>query len=357
MIFRPKKMLWILALLLVSCSSAPPKETKLAPPPDDKIYFGAFPDFGGSEDSVTSRKIRDFEAIAGTQIAYAMFSQNWFDGITYPKAHIHTIHDAGAIPCVRLMPRSDEEPGGIDETFTLQRIIDGDFDANLTRWAHDAKADGIALMIDFGVEMNGDWFPWSGVFNGGGTLDGYGDPRYPDGPERYRDAYRHIIELFRDAGVRHVTWVFHYNYATIPYEAWNKPHYYYPGDDYIDWVGFSLYGALTHDEEWEGLAFSAQLRDYADDFEAIETDNPIALFEFGVTDDHPEGDKSAWLEDAFDTILDNPYVHFSAISYWHENWQNEDESYSTLRLDSSSKVQATFRKRIAHPRFISESND
>jgi hypothetical protein len=342
--------LWV----LIACESTPQHSTKIPPPQNDGIYFGAFPDFGGSEDRVTSRKIRDFEAIAGKKIAYAMFSQNWYDGITYPKEHIHTVHEAGAIPYVRLMPRTDTLPGHAEQTFTLQRIIDGDFDANLTRWARDARADAIALMIDFGVEMNGDWFPWSGLFNGGGTTDGYGDPDYPDGPERYRDAYRHIIDLFRAQGVRHVTWVFHYNYATQPYEAWNKPHLYYPGDDYIDWVGFSLYGALTHDEEWEGLAFSDQLRDYADDFEAIATDKPVALFEFGVTDGHPDGNKSAWLDDAFDTILNNPYVRFSAISYWHENWQNDDESYSTLRLDSSPQAQATFRRRIGNARFVSK---
>jgi hypothetical protein len=56
----------LLLFLLVACNTATPTATKLAPPPDDKIYFGAFPDFDGSEDNVTRRKIRDFEAIAGT---------------------------------------------------------------------------------------------------------------------------------------------------------------------------------------------------------------------------------------------------------------------------------------------------
>jgi len=29
-------------------------------------------------------------------------------------------------------------------------------------------------MVTFGVEMNGDRFPWSGVFQGGSVTDGYG---------------------------------------------------------------------------------------------------------------------------------------------------------------------------------------
>ena len=34
-------------------------------------------------------------------------------------------------------------------------------------------------------------------------------PNFPDGPERFRDAYRHIIDLFRKEGVKNITWCFH----------------------------------------------------------------------------------------------------------------------------------------------------
>ena len=344
-------------LISVSCGSATDTNTtiKLSPPAKDKIYFGAFPDFGGAEETVTAKRIQDFEKIADKKILWACFSNNWWHGIHYPKTKIHTIADTGTIPYVRLMPRTDEIQGHPEQKYTLQKIINGVFDKELKQWAKDAKADGIPILADFALEMNGDWFPWSGIFNGGATTDGYGDPNYPDGPERHRDAYRHIIDLFRAEGVTHITWMFHYNYATLPYEAWNKPHYYYPGDDYIDWVGFSLYGAQTPTEEWKGLGFSTHLKDYADDFAAIQTSNPIALLEFGVVDHHPDGNKSTWLDDAFTTILSNPYVKFKAINPWHEKWQNEDESWTNLRLDSSPEVQAMFKKWMKHERFISEA--
>ena len=41
----------------------------LLKPLANNIYFGAFPDFEGSEDSVTSKRIRDFEKVAGKKIA------------------------------------------------------------------------------------------------------------------------------------------------------------------------------------------------------------------------------------------------------------------------------------------------
>ena len=342
--------------LLVSCGGdgTSAKTTKLLPPPKGKIYFGAFPDFGGSENEVSTQRVRNFEAIAGKKIAWAYFSQNWFNGITYPKAHIHAIHSSGAVPFVRLMPRNDEVQNHAEERFSMQHIIDGDFDTALKKWAQDAKKDNIPLLVDFAVEANGDWFQWSGRFTGGSKKDGYGDPNYPDGPERYRDAYRHIIDLFKKEGVEHITWFYHFNYQSFPNEAWNQPKYYYPGDAYIDWVGFSLYGAQTLAEEWEGLEFSTQLEQYYGSIQGLQTHKPIALLEFGVTDNHPDGNKSVWLDDAFKTILDNPYVDFDAINPWHEDWENEDGTFTHIRLDSSSETEATFRKWINNERFISK---
>ncbi len=189
---------------------------KLLPPPEGSIYFGAFPDFGGSEDEVTTQKIKSFETLVGKKIAWAYFSQNWYNGIVYPKAAIHQIADSGTVPFVRLMPRNDENPGHAETTFSMLNIVEGKFDTQLKQWAHDAKEDNIPLLVDFAVEANGDWFPWSGVLNGGGTTDAYGDPDYPDGPEKFRDAYRHIITLFREEGVKHITWFFHFNYESSP---------------------------------------------------------------------------------------------------------------------------------------------
>jgi hypothetical protein len=328
-------------------------EVKLLPPKGDEIYFGAFPDFGGSEDEVSQERVELFEAIAQKEIAWAVFSNNWYNGVTYPKAHIHAIDESGAMPYVRLMPRSDEIQGRAESKFSMQHILDGDFDTELRAWARDAISDNIPLLMDFAVEPNGDWFQWSGIFNGGSVMDKYGESNYPDGPERYRDAYRHVIDIFREEGVKHVTWFFHYNYLSFPDASWNKPKYYYPGDKYIDWIGFSLYGAQTIHEEWEGLEFSTQLQQSIDDLNTISTTKPIALLEMGVTDGHPEGDKHIWLDDAFSTILDSSLVKFDAISPWHEDWENEDGTLTQIRLDSSEETQRSFRRWIGEDRFIS----
>jgi len=344
-------MRYIFLIVTFFCIFVQAQEGTLVKPLDNNIYIGAFPDFGGSENIVSSQRIKNYETIIDKKVAWAMFSNNWYNGIRYPKEKIAAIVRAGTIPYIRLMPRSDEVQGHAEVTFSMQKIIDGRFDNALRKWAQDAKTDDIPLLVDFAVEPNGDWFQWSGKFTGGNRTDGYGDASYPDGPERYRDAYRHIIKLFRAEGVTNITWFFHYNYASFPNVEWNQPKYYYPGDAYIDWVGFSLYGAQTVDEEWDGLEFSTQLGEYFSSFQALHTTKPVALLEFGVTDYHADGDKSTWFDDAFQTILYNNYIKFSAISLWHENWQNEDGTWSTLRLDSSPKVKKTIRVWLKSSRF------
>ena len=363
--YRPKQkqlvnVLWLDRVMRgsrladVKAAMQPVTVAKLAPAADDGIYFAAFPDFGEDENIVTQARIRDFEELAQKKITWAAFTQYWFEGLEYPREKIHTIHDSGVLPLVRMQPRSTTREYVRETRFTMERIINGDFDLPLSRWAQAARADGIPLLVDFGVEVNGQWFPWNGYWNGAGTMDGYGDPNYPDGPERFRDAYRHIIDLFRAEGAYNITWFFHITmYMEEPMESWNQPRYYYPGDDYIDWIGVSLYGALHPGESyWDSFTEILTAGDAYLKVREISSRKPLAILEMGVTDHHPMGSKALWLKDAFARIQHNPYLNFRAVNYWHENWDNQGNETS-LRIDSSPEVLAAFRKAIADPQFTS----
>ncbi len=325
-------------------------EIKLTPPDNNKIYFGAFPNFGGPEDNVSKERIIQFEKIAKKNITWAYFSNNWNEGIKYPKNSIHQINDLGIIPFVRLMPRSNFEEYQKEEKYSLIKIINGEFDKEIKQWAKDAKKDNIPLLIDFAVEMNGNWFSWSGVNYNNKT---YSDKKYSTGPEIYRDAYRHIINIFRDEDVSHVTWFFHPDIYSNPDEEWNQPKYYYPGDDYIDWIGVSIYGPLNPEENyWE--SFSEILSKRYKIIKEISSKKPLALLEFGVTDNHPLGNKAEWLNDAFETISQEKYLDFKAISYWDETWEEKDNLFATISINSSQESLKTFQKNIANNKFISE---
>lgn len=357
-----------LSVIFMACGSAEKEvrtvvSQKLIVAENGGIYFGAYADFGHSEHDVSEKKIEDFEKLATKKLAWAYISNNWGEGIVYPKDDIHTIHNSGTTPFIRMLPRSDysQEGGSEDSTFTMQKIIDGTFDKELRSWAEDAKKDNIPLLIDFAPEMTGFWFQWSGLYSGAGMLDGYGDPMYPDGPERFRDAYRHIIDIFREVGVKHVTWFFHPDIQRLPgdptYEEgyeWNSARYYYPGDDYIDWIGLSIYGVQS--EKWGWVDFSSTVVKWHDvHIKDILGTKPIAVLEMGVTDGRADGSKKEWLEDAFATILDNPYIEFKAVTYWHENWITPTGFEAKLKINSSSESLETFQRLISNPRFVSKT--
>ncbi len=235
------------------------------------IYHAAFPDFGGEEENVTKTAIAHFEALTQKKIVWAYFSNNWMHGIRFPKEAVSRINDLGKIPFIRMMPRSQFEEYVPEPTFTLQHIIEGTFDADLMQWANDAKAFGSPLLVEFGTEMNGEWFNWNAVYNGkenGGLL--------------FQNAYRHIIDLFRAVGVKNITWFFHVNAYSYPQTSWNTIQKYYPGDDYIDWLGVSIYGSLETTEPYQ--EFQEILDDVYPDLVALSPSKPIGVLEFSITE-------------------------------------------------------------------------
>jgi len=326
---------------------------KLAPPPNGQIYHAAFPDFGGWEDEVSIERIEAFETLAGKPIAWAYFSNNWWrpsPGIQFPAVAVEAIYcEAGRLPFIRMMPRNELEllP---DPDYTMQAFIDGTFDAELTQWALEAKAADIPLVVEFGTECNGSWFPWNARWNGWYHTTQYGDPGEYDGMERFRDAYRHIIDLFRSLEVDNITWVFHVDAYNDPDTAWNQMAGYYPGDDYIDWIGVSAYGPQEPGEGW--WWFSDVLNDSWSEITSISAEGkPIAILEWGVIDYPEVGPKADWITDGFQSVLPGGAYHpqIKAMSYWHENFDG-----TNLRIDSSPEALAAYQSGVSNPALISQ---
>lgn len=314
-------------------------------PPETGVYHGAFPDMGPTEDVVTIQRIKDFENLVGKEIAWAYFSDNWFDGIHFPWDETEAIREAGSIPFIRMMPRSEYIENAPDPVYTMQNIIDGKYDLDLHQYARDAKGFGTPLLIEFGTEVNGNWFSWNGSHNGGGITTGYGDPDLPDGPERFRDAYRHIIDIFREEKANNVTWFYHVNGGSAPDEEWNSMRSYYPGDEYIDWIGLSLYGAQKPGDEL--ISFAAGLDNAMMELSHISLNKPLAILEFGTIAGVDVNSKPQWIKDALTYITSDKYPRIKAISYWHSNWNNEDGSQSNMRIDSSPESLQAYKDVIS----------
>src|SRR5437879_382803 len=134
--------------------------------PERGAYTGAFIDFGDTEDDVTVEMIEEFENMVGKHQAIIASSSYWGEQ-SFPTANLNVIWRHGALPLVFWSPWDHpyEQNRGPDK-FNLNAIIEGKWDDYIDKWGNAARQFGKPMIVAFGVEMNGDWFPWSGWFYG-----------------------------------------------------------------------------------------------------------------------------------------------------------------------------------------------
>jgi hypothetical protein len=95
----------------------------------------------------------------------------------------------------------------------------GEFDAELVMIADMVRDTDGPFFLRIGSEVNG---PWNGY-----------------SPEHFPAAFRHVVDVFREAGADKA--IFLWNYKAVPTSD-NKYMAWYPGDKYVDWWSVDLFG-------------------------------------------------------------------------------------------------------------------
>jgi len=348
---------WCLAVLLVLVPSA---KSALPAPPSGHFYHGVYPGgITGEEDDLTLADLESYEKTVGKHAAWVYFSDNWYAGRKFPEATAEWVRKAGAVPFIRLMLRSENHKSGHGEkAFSLQAIIDGKFDADLLAWGQAAKAFGTPLIVEYGTEVNAEWFGWNGSFHGGGEKKKFGRADLADGPERFVAAYRHIVETIRRAGAKNITWVFHLDVTQWPEAAWNRFENYYPGDDVVDWIGVSCYGPQNpRDDESEKESFREKFDPIYPRIEKLAPNKPIMIVEFGATKGFPYITAAAWAQSALGDILSGRWPGVRGFSWWNEKWENDNKrkNDTTMRVQDDADLCHVFREALsAHPGIVVE---
>ena len=285
--------------------------------PDQGAYTGAYVDFGDGEDHVTLTAIEKFEGLVGKHQAIIASSSFWGRG-KFPTENVQIIADHGAVPLLYWSPWGPPYEQGEDvrpDAFSLSHIVAGKCDDYIDRWAAGAREFGKPLLVSFACEMNSNWFPWGGKINGGDHHPADGAGRYA-GPELFKRAYRYVVDRVRATGAHNVSWVFHANSTSHPARSWNDMSEYYPGAEYVDWLGMSVYGQITPgdgDEDWIDWS-TAMDKPYAK-LCAIDPTKPVMLAEFGVGEFPDSGSKAAWIQAAFSTMSTGRYPRVKAADF------------------------------------------
>lgn len=330
-----KYRFYILLLALAGTVLGQASERKVQLPEQGTV-FGAYVEAGPLSDQVNVNAIIELETQLQHKLNWVYFSNNWLDQkIKFPHKNVQTCLENQTIPYIRLMPWSVlRSEAAADPIFSMDAFLEGKFDRQLTQWAIEAKNVDSPLILEFGPEVNGNWFPWNGQWNGAGETTLYGDPILPDGPEKFRDVYRRIIDIFKRNQVENVTWVFHVDTARMPHRWWNRAEYYYPGDDYIDWIGLSVFGAQLPTHKW--LHFIDKIHNFWPELRNLVKNRPLIISESAVIEDTQRpGRKAEWLRETFD-IIENEVYPIKAFTYWNSyGWL--DDGSANFRLDSSQK--------------------
>jgi hypothetical protein len=319
--------------------------------PEHGAYTGAFVDFGDAEDDVTLESIEEFESMVGKHQAIIASSSYWGEQ-TFPTANMNVIWRHGSLPLLFWSPWDQpyEQNRGPDR-FGLIQILAGKWDAYIDRWAEAAREFGKPMIVVFGNEMNGDWFPWSGTYYGGKNPIP-GRPNEWEGPENYKKAYRYVVDRVRAHGASNIKWMLHANNYSYPVDVWNLVAAYYPGAEYVDWLGLSVYGQQFKDEPWVEIPL---LVDWPiEELKRLDPTKPVMIAEWAAGE-FPKsgGHKANWIKEGFE-IFRTRYPQVKAAVYWNERWQNRDGSYSNLRLNSSIESLKAYREGVANPYWLGD---
>jgi mannan endo-1,4-beta-mannosidase len=186
-----------------------PKAVRKKLPARPLSYLGVYEDgVPGSFSGVTQ-----FALSVGATPNIALYYSSWNE--EFKTVFAQDAYAADVIPAVQI------EPFGV----SLAAVAAGTYDAYLRSYASQVRDFGQAVIIGFGHEPNGSWYPW-------------GAGRVP--PAIWIAAWRHIVTVFRSEGADNVTWLWTVNAqgpGTAPARAW------WPGPGYVTWVGVDGYYA------------------------------------------------------------------------------------------------------------------
>lgn len=223
----------------------------------------------------------------------------------------------------------NDHPGALD------RLAKGGYDDNIRQLARFIKLVGDPVWLRIGYEFDGAW------------NKGYGDV------DRYIAAWRRIVDGLRAAGADNAEFV--WQAAVFPLDELTEGYHenlpdWYPGDDYVDWAGISLFLHLDERPGIEVAEYPPTARELISemlDF-ARSRGKPVMIAEAspqgydlargthanialtwdgeqgkGVRDVSPDEIWEEWYAPLFELMHDNRDV-IQALAYINCNWDVQD---------------------------------
>jgi mannan endo-1,4-beta-mannosidase len=264
-------------------------------------YLGVYE---GSDPSVGEyARVEKFARTVGRQPNIVMSYSSW--GEPFSISFAQTALQHGASLLIDLDPTST----------SCASIAAGQQDAFLKSYAESVKAFGYPVIISFGHEMNGTWYPWGWPFTQ---------------PAVFVRAWRHIVDVFRETGADNVTWLWTIN-SVASYEGPIAD--YWPGASYVTWVAVDAY-YYSSDDDFSGV--------FGPSIAAVRqlTDKPLLISETAIGQVAGQASKIPGL---FAGISSGGLLGF----VWYDQAQDDGIYHQNWRLEGHPDSIAAFRAAVA----------
>jgi hypothetical protein len=258
--------------------------------PAEGCFHGAFPtSVGYSKEELAGRKgmvVDLFEKQVGKQLSMVLWYQGMAKGRDFLEIQKHRENhltkDYNGVRHLSIgwLPKELKPlaTGGYDEFFT--KYFKDSVDPAILKGMNDP------IWIRPMNEFNGGWVPYG--------LD----------PVTFRKAWRRMYNIAEQLGAAsHHIFVWSPNYLSFPDKDWNKMEKYYPGDQYVDWVGISSYPPGKKAAKSEDMRYP--IENIKEAYEKYAHYKPFMISEGGFSDDI---DPVRWVREWFEFKTKRPNV-------------------------------------------------
>ena len=298
-----------LELLTTSGFASAQEKGKKILPPETGCYWGYF------RDQPQKKAYEDWMAKTGAQPKFTVFPPDPGTPDWKPKEFRKDLLDYiasfnPATPIVYRLLTGDIKEHGFSNLVTSK-----EFQQDITRYAQAITEYKKPFFFDIMPQINADWFSWGRQ------------------PKTAKEVWKYIWQIFEDNGAnQYATWTIEFK----PTERFkgnqvDLPERYYPGDQYVHWIGFSVYSRILDyapefDTSFNNLCEGTIKSAYRD-----HKNKPLMIEELGKT---RAGTQPRWFKNAFETIKSWPEIKAAIVWDVYDIGLRDDANLSddTLKM-------------------------
>lgn len=225
----------------------------------------------------------------------------------------------------------------------VDKVAKGTYDTYITYLANWCKDAGRPIFLRVGIEPDNPWNP----------IDA----------KTFVAAYRHVVDVFRSSKVNNVAYIFQSaGWSNVTEDRLKS---YYPGNDYVDWVGLSFFN-------YSYVSYAEQVIEFA-----RKNKKPVAIVEAAAMASDPNTKElqavqlsntgtaqvlwDKWFNPFFTLIENNPDV-VKMFSYINHDWRGETywegNVFGSLdsRIQTSDYISEKWVAKLSNSRYMHASN-